>query len=209
MFTFTVTNPGKTAVDVRLLQSQQNLIGWNGSGTCTDPTKTKFWGGNVNTATANGITMANPSQPSGKDRSNTLFGTLAMASVPTPSAAKTTIILSEDSETNIFTAFTKAQDVAPVAGTASAPSAASTSYCGGVVQTVTVAPGATETVTFILTWSFPNRGRDARCEMCLSSEYCLCIGNKGPNYQTEALCRIINTGLTLLVKTSMLLFLLL
>ena len=81
IFTFNVTNPGTAPVTVRLLQSQQNLVGWNGSGDCTPPNKTPFWGGNVNTATKTGIMLANPSQPSGAKRENSSFGQSERASI--------------------------------------------------------------------------------------------------------------------------------
>lgn len=162
VFTFSVTNSGTTSVAVRVMQSQQNLVGWDGQTDCTQPSATTFWGGNVNTATASGILMSNPSQPSGADRSNEAFGTVAVESVSTSSAATTTVILDGASEEDIYAKFTSNKDVAPVAGTATAASATGSSYCGGVVQSVTVAPGATETVTFVLAWHFPNRSNKQR-----------------------------------------------
>ena len=85
-----------------------------------------------------------------------------MEPVLTASAAATTVILDGKSEEDLFAKFTEGKDVAPVAGTASTPSAAGSSTCAGLVQTVTVAPGASATVTFVLGWHFPNRANKQR-----------------------------------------------
>jgi non-lysosomal glucosylceramidase len=183
IFTFTLTNSGTAPVAVRLLQSQQNLVGWNGQDNCVPPNATAFWGGNVNTATAAGVAMANPSKPSGASRENENFGTLAVQGVPTPSAAKTTVILDGASEEDIYAKFVAASDVAPVAGTATSPSAVGTSYCGGVVQTVTVAPGAQATVTFVLAWSFPNR---SNAQSCRNPHLPTVLGNNYNNWFADA-----------------------
>jgi uncharacterized protein (DUF608 family) len=163
VFTFTLTNTGTTPVAVRLLHSQQNFVGWAGHDDCTPPNATPFWGGNVNTSTATGINLSNPSQPSGTDRSNTTFGTLALEPVPTGATPATaTVILDGTTEEDIFAKFTSGADVPPSAGKASPASAAGTSYCAGLVQSVTVPANGTATVTFVLSWHFPNRSNKGR-----------------------------------------------
>ena len=62
-FTFTITNPTTTTHTVRLLQSQQNFIGWDGTSDCSSNSNPK-WGGNVNTAmNTNEYTSMNMSNP--------------------------------------------------------------------------------------------------------------------------------------------------
>ena len=157
VFSFTVTNPGATAVEVNLMQSQQNFVGWNGQDDCTVGTN-KAWGSNVNTptqsATLAGLMMsAQGSSPAAKTQPG--FGTIAALGVCAPHT-KVTVIPQAASESDLWAAFAGGK-FAPTTAAPTAPSASGASYCGGTVQTVTVPAGGSATVDFILAWHFPNR----------------------------------------------------
>lgn len=161
VFTFTVKNTSTSAVAVRLMQAQQNFVGWSGNGDCTTP-PTPFWGGNVNApfvaadGSHAGVFMTNPTV----DASSAAAGNVCIAAV-NAAGATTTVIPAGTSEEDLWAKFTGNQGVNPATATPSAPSAAGASWCAGAVQAVTVQPGASTTVTFVLSWHFPNRMRDA------------------------------------------------
>jgi uncharacterized protein (DUF608 family) len=170
LFTFTLKNSGTKAVDVRLMEAQQNLIGWDGQADCTKASA-PTWGSNVNTpfaaaaaAAENGVAveglfMSSTGVPTG----DAAYGSMSVAALRSTSsdgsasATATSVIAGIDTETNLWAAFTSGKDVPVASATATPPSAKGTSYCGAVVQSVTVPAGGTATVTFALTWHFPNR----------------------------------------------------
>eukprot|EP00039_Didymoeca_costata_P014944 m.247006 g.247006 ORF g.247006 m.247006 type:complete len:1001 (-) comp16124_c0_seq1:153-3155(-) len=160
VFSFKVTNSSSTTVKVNLMQAQQNFIGWDGSSDCNPPNKTPFWGGNVNTpfTTSDGVAglrmTSNNVDPTAEP-----FGSLAACALPSTSA-KVGVIASASDEADLFTKFSSGT-IAPPTGAGTPPSASGTSYCGGVVQSVSVAAGSSETVVFVLSWNFPNRTRVA------------------------------------------------
>jgi non-lysosomal glucosylceramidase len=153
-FTFTLTNPSETdSMDVRVMQSQQNYVGWDGVSDCSKNTNTK-WGGNINTPSDedgySSMIMSNPTTPD---------GTLSLVGVKSNGTA-TTVLTSATDSNDIWEQFCSGKDVLPKSASASKPTAKTFSSCCGVVQSVTVAPSSSATVTFILTWHFPNRNRD-------------------------------------------------
>lgn len=157
VFTFTVTNPSKdTAVAVDLMQTTQNLVGWDGATDCVKG-PTPFWGGNVNTPFADaggpaGLLMT--SDAVGASAFNA--GSIAISACPgTNSVAG--VISGAATEQELFAAFTAGKMVPASKAAATAASAKGSSWCGAATQSVTVAPGATETVSFVLSWYFPNR----------------------------------------------------
>ena len=157
IFQFTLKNTGTTPCEVSLMQAQQNFIGWDGKLDCT-PGATKLWGGNVNTPYMSadkslaGLKMTSSTvKPDTPD----IAGTLCVSAVVT-SGSKVTVIQQAGDEEDLFSQFASGKFQSPSAA-ATPPSAAGTSWCGGVVQTVNIAGGATVTVDFYLTWHFPNR----------------------------------------------------
>ena len=75
------------------------------------------------------------------------------------SGVRTQVIPQAADEQDLFAKF-KAGALQPTTGPPTPPSAPGTSWCGAVVQTVTVPAGAARTVDFHLTWHFLNRSVD-------------------------------------------------
>ena len=132
-------------------------VGWDGGASCTSG-KTAQWGGNVNTPFADttsgvaGLVMSSATLPATTaDR----FGTVAVAGLP-KAGTKLEVIAQADTEDALFAAFAAGKTQPPTAAP-TPPSAAGTSWCGAVVQTVTVPAGGSVTVDFVLAWHFPNR----------------------------------------------------
>jgi uncharacterized protein (DUF608 family) len=182
VFTFTVTNPGSKAVSVRLLEAQQNFVGWNGHTDCTSGSCAQ-WGGNVNTPQPAGLTMSS----AGVGPTSAYHGTLAVTGV-VPAGSKTAlgVLPQATSEADLWGQFVAGKEQPPAAAAATPPSAAGVSWCGGVVQAVTVAPGATETVTFVLAWNFPNRERDLSCGNAYKSILPPVLGNRYSSWFADA-----------------------
>ena len=163
IFQFTLKNTGTVPCEVSLMEAQQNFIGWDGKLDCTAGA-TKLWGGNVNTP----YMSADKSLAGLKMSSNTvkpdtpdIAGTLCVSAVVT-TGSKVTVISQAADEEDLFAQFSSGKFQSPTTA-ATPPSAAGKSWCGGVVQTVTVAGGATTTVDFYLSWHFPNRSRGGSC----------------------------------------------
>merc|ERR1719273_1959098 len=87
-------------------------------------------------------------------------GTMSLSSVKT-NHVTTTVIPSATNSTDMWTQFCQKKDQPATSASPSTPSAATLSTCCGLVQSLTLAPNATATVTFLLTWHFPFRMRDA------------------------------------------------
>ena len=60
-------------------------------------------------------------------------------------------------EEDMFNKFEANAVESPLKASATPASATGASWCGAAVQSVTVAPGESKTVTFVLSWYFPNR----------------------------------------------------
>ena len=155
IFTFTLTNPSKTTtMNVRLLQSQQNYIGWDGTSDCSTNTNAK-WGGNTNapaeTSTFVAMHMFNPTTPD---------GTMSLAGVKSTSTTLT-VLPSAANANAMWTQFIARKDVVPAQAPATSPPSATTlSTCCGIVQSIAVAPQTSVKITYVLTWHFPNRLRN-------------------------------------------------
>jgi len=168
IFTFTVSNPTSSSMDVRLLQSQQNFLGWDGLSSISGGGKNNpGWGSNVNTpiedSTRTSMSMTTSSFFESKDSSDSdsgSGGTLSLCGIK--SAATTITVLPSATDSNdMWSQFLAREDSLPATAKPSAPSAATTTTCCGVVQSLTLAPNATQQVSFVVTWHFPNRSRDA------------------------------------------------
>lgn len=155
-FRFTLSNSGETAVDVRLMMAQQNLVGWDGECDCSGGTA-PGWGGNVSTPFAAdgvaGLDMTNPTI----DPSLNTAGTVTVAGCAADGTS-ITVIPSAATEEDLFVAFASG-DTVPTSASATVPSAPQTTWLGGVVQSVTVPSRGTATVDFVLGWYFPNRNK--------------------------------------------------
>eukprot|EP00931_Biecheleriopsis_adriatica_P045585 TRINITY_DN26102_c0_g1_i2.p1 TRINITY_DN26102_c0_g1~~TRINITY_DN26102_c0_g1_i2.p1 ORF type:complete len:944 (+),score=138.92 TRINITY_DN26102_c0_g1_i2:64-2895(+) len=184
IFTFTATNPGKKAVSVRIMEAQMNFIGWDGrKDACSNPTP--FWGGNVNTPFSHGglsgLLMAAPHTV---PPDSFLHGTLCVAAVEqtltatsvteskvddgfqiedgfdeltTEMSSITGVIAQAMSEEDLWNKFLAGEEKHAASVPATPPSPTGSSYCGAVVHTVAIPPGSSASVSFVLTWHFPNR----------------------------------------------------
>ena len=157
VFTFTAKNPGSKPVDVRLLEAQQNFLGWDGLKDAT-AAATPFYGTNVNAPFASGAGGLSglAMSASGVEPGTNLDGTLCVAAVP-GAGLKPGVIAGAADEQALWAAFTGGHIAAPGAAQPTPESAAGKSWSGGVVQSFTVPAGGTVTVQFILAWSFPHR----------------------------------------------------
>eukprot|EP00938_MAST-03A_sp_MAST-3A-sp1_P004255 g4255.t1 len=185
VFSFTLKNTSSSKQTVRIFQSQQNIVGWKGHADCSSGT-CENWGGNVNTpvvSTKNkgfgGIKFENSLLAS----SDEFFGNLTLSSIPTSSNSKTSVIVSATDENDLWKQFVDASDVDIAnAKSPSKASASKTSWSGAVVQTVDIPANSTATVTFALSWYFPNRMREtsvgANYDTILPSR----LGNSYNNY---------------------------
>lgn len=150
VFNITLANQGKDAVSASLLALQQNAVGYDG----TSPilvNRASGYGGNRNRIRREGnVTLLHmtsderPSSPSWGDMAlYTPEDCIGIASVPSPAAAREIL-------------------VASLAGPVEAshdeagPSPAGQTLDGALVVPVHLLPGEHKTVTFVLTWSFPN-----------------------------------------------------
>jgi uncharacterized protein (DUF608 family) len=204
LFTFTLTNNCSFPIEARVLSAQQNFVGWDGQADCRTPGGgggggggiAQMWGGNVNTPFcaegSSGVAMANPTL----DVIHPHRGTLAVSAVSTPSntntaaaaaaATTTTVIPGAASETDLWQAFCAGADVPPASADPTPPSAAGTSPCAGVVQTVTVPAHGSATVTFVTTWHFPNRQRDGSCGTAYGNILPAVLGNRYAEWFADA-----------------------
>eukprot|EP00656_Telonema_subtile_P006667 TRINITY_DN13095_c0_g1_i1.p1 TRINITY_DN13095_c0_g1~~TRINITY_DN13095_c0_g1_i1.p1 ORF type:complete len:787 (+),score=161.65 TRINITY_DN13095_c0_g1_i1:3-2363(+) len=184
VFTFSAHNPGTFPVQLELFEAQMNFVGWDGQTDCTSA-PTPFFGGNVNTAfdTAGiaGMSLSNPSIATAAES----FGTIAVSAV-NAAGVDVSVIRSADSEDDLWTAFTSGAATPAGSTPASAPTAASTSTACAVVQSCTVAPGATATLTFILSWNFPNRGCASSCGPAYPGILPVRLGNMYNNWYSDA-----------------------
>ena len=149
------------------MQAQQNFVGWDGSAS-VDTAKTPYWGGNVNTPFVGlghaGLLMSNGAV--GTD--SPAHGTVVAAGV-TDAATSVKVIVGASSEEDLWNKFVAGEVSDPATASATQPSATGSSYCGAAVHAFDLKAGESKTVTFVLSWHFPNR-------MCTAS-----AGKRFPN----------------------------
>jgi non-lysosomal glucosylceramidase len=149
-FVFKVTNPGESAVSVKLAATLQNAVGYDGIRPVKG-TKCGSYGGNINeivrTEDFTAINMTNPSVP----EKSTGSGTMSIATT----ANDVETIAGWDDLESFWTAFNALVPLPTPEKTD--PSGDGTTWNGALVAAVDLEPGQTHTVTFFLSWYFPNR----------------------------------------------------
>jgi len=181
VFTFSFKNTGKTDVKVRLMESQQNFVGWNGNEPISGPSS-KGFGGNVNTpvtgSSVQGLSMTSQSVTKGSSEDGSVFvGAIVQSGVDTA------VISQANADEDLFSSFSSGAEVPIAQAKASAVSPSGTTYCGGVVQSVTVPAGQTKEVKFVLSWYFPNRLCSAT-GLANYVKYKICPERLGAKYET-------------------------
>ena len=184
VFTFSVKNPNTKAATVSLMQVQQNFVGWDGQAPCVPGSAVPGWGGNVNTPTAGGLSFSNTTLAATAEHTGTIDVSVSISTSAPGDGV--TVIPSATSEADVFAQFTGGKAVAPANAKASAPSAPSQAQMGGVVGTVTVPAGATATVTFVLSWYFPNRSTATSCGANYDHFFPAVMGNRYASWFTDA-----------------------
>jgi len=149
-FNFTVTNPTDTAFNVRLAATLQNAVGYDG----IRPVKGTMcgsYGGNVNeivrTADFTAINMTNPNVP----ENSTGRGTMSLATT----AHDVEAIAGWDDLEEFWTGFNASVPLPTPEKTD--PSEEGRTWNGALVVPVRLGAGESRTVTFFLSWHFPNR----------------------------------------------------
>lgn len=173
-FNVSVTNTGSATQTVTVLQSQQNIAGWDGLSEITDEVCNAGYGGNVNnvlelsgvsaldmqttaldsTAAGNGHVAIGVL--TGADLSSRTDGGGAEESKSDGGASPLSVatMAQYDAVSTLWSAFTSAGGIA---GGSAGPSPSGKTWNGAVSASFDLAPGASRTVTFFLAWHFPNR----------------------------------------------------
>ena len=166
IFTFTLTNTTNRSVDVSLLQSTLNFVGWDGQTSIVDPVnqETPFWKGNVNTPIVQerayaGWSMTSTSTPkcACQNDSQHQDGSLSLVAIHNPNTKPGLIVKSSESEQYLWEDFVNGNILDPTSCKATDPSYKGCTYIGGVTQNMTLPPNTTETCQFVLSWYFPHR----------------------------------------------------
>ncbi len=150
IFNLTAHNPGEVAVDVAFMGTAQNSVGWDGF-THIDGVSCPSYGGNRNTTIRlNGISAVDMTS-SGIDATHPKQGHVVLAAL-TDGAP---IANWWDDPRALWAGFRARGTLADVGE--SAASQPGRTWNAAVAPQITVEPGETRTVTFILAWHFPNR----------------------------------------------------
>lgn len=180
-FDIVVTNDssisGNTAVEVDVMQSALNFLGWDGHSTCCSNT-VGYWHLNVNRPIVgdnhnddNGtksiqyagwdLTKENHSIDPKELRGNLcLVGVVEDQKNDTDKNKKQLgLFVSDDTinEAQFWNMFIQRKFQKPSEAQPTAPSKLEHTYIGGVVQSSIIEPDTSKTFRFILTWHFPNR----------------------------------------------------
>ncbi|GHO96886.1 hypothetical protein KSF_069340 [Reticulibacter mediterranei] len=164
IFTFTVHNPWQHKVHGCLAATQQNLVGWDGV-TSISGNRCPLYGGNTNRifkrAGYTSLVMENASLPDDHPGAGQVVLTSLTPTTRTQERWTTfeqflhiLNSLSLDRQ-GIEGACVLARPNKNIIATG--PSAQGETWNGGLIVPFRLAPGATTTITFILSWYFPNR----------------------------------------------------
>ncbi len=142
IFKITVKNTSANTTSVSVLGTQQNAVGFNGYGTITNNRNFNAYGSNVNRI------VSDASSTSLKMTGTN--GSLQLSAYET----EMSFTASWDNLSTLYDDFS-ADGVLTGAATASSPSSGVT-VDGALAKDFTLAPGEEKTVTFVLSWYFPN-----------------------------------------------------
>ena len=167
-FNFRVANVTDQVMRVSVLASLQNMVGWDGIAPI-EGTRSSGYGGNRNTlARLDGLTtieMTTTSLTAGDE----LYGSLALAAF----APEATGLAQWEDLSALWEDF--AADGALGGGDGGAPSVAGATWNGALAVPVTLDPGASRTLCFVIAWHFPNR-----CFDYANDHYARLLGWAGP-----------------------------
>jgi non-lysosomal glucosylceramidase len=153
LFNFTITNPDETPVQVSLMGTQQNVVGWDGK-TPIDGVDHPAFGGNLNSLIRlKGIAaleMSNVRLPNDHPSQGSMVLALLHQEGDDFSYTRTW-----DSPSRLWQHFLSARGRLTDGGSSVSPDGR-TSNCA-LATHFTLAPHASRTVTFLLAWHFPNR----------------------------------------------------
>lgn len=149
LFTFRLTNPGEHTVSCCLAASLQNAVGFV-PGTTVTGVLNSGYGGNHNSLfhlqEGVGISMQNARL----EANSAQAGSMALFTTSKQALAKT-----QWDDLPAF--FAELKRTGRLEGRDATPSASGHTWNGALAVPFNLAPGATEEVTFILAWHFPNR----------------------------------------------------
>ena len=183
-FDFVVTNNSSdgTAIEVDVMQSALNFLGWDGHSSCCSNT-VGYWKLNVNRPVVSNnddtvnyagwyLTKEDPTVDPEVVRGNLcLVGVTEDNNIDNTSNTnpkkneegknrkKLGLLTSDDtvSEAQFWNAFVNRQFEDPKMAQPTPPSEREHTYIGGTVQTSVIEPNTTQKFRFVLTWYFPNR----------------------------------------------------
>ncbi len=171
IFNISVMNNNEQAVVVSLLAAQQNAVGLSGTKTIQH-TKSLDYGGNINTVIQKGNTTKLH-----MTSNNSAAGDMTLIALPAvinnkPAAGENfnsiTYQARWDNTEQLYTSFAKNGKLA--GNSQAGPSATNETINGALADTVIIKPGKKITVTFILTWYFP-QGRDGQGKWGATGNY--------------------------------------
>ena len=149
-FNFTVTNPGESAVRLKLAASLQNAVGYDGK-TPIEGVSCPCYGGNINEIVrTEHRTAINMSSPRVRD-DNSGWGTMTLATT-TPDA----VAVAGWDDIKAFWSDFSARAV-PAGPERTAPSDEGKTWNGALIVPVQLEPGESRAVTFFISWYFPKR----------------------------------------------------
>jgi len=149
VFSFKVKNPGVIPVSVSLAASLQNAVNYDG-GSPINGVRFKGYGGNLNEVFVGrdytAISMTNPSLAAEEKQ----FGTMTLAALSDAATANP----QWDTPAIFWNDFSK--DGRLYSSAVSRPSMTGRTWNGALAVPIELKAGETKTVTFLITWSFPN-----------------------------------------------------